>query len=254
MPYEKVKHWVIASMMRYKEYKNPPKDVPYTEIPIIINNFNRLEYLLILLNGLEKRGYTNIHILDNQSDYPPLLDFYKTTKHKVHFLDKNYGFRALWKSGLYHEFKGNYFVYSDADLEIVDECPDNFLKFFRDTLENDKWCAKVGFSLKIDDLPDHYSLKQEVINWEKQYFKKPKGEFYKAPIDTTFALYRPYSFKHLRAHEAYILRAKPPYEVRHLPWYVDSNNLSDEEQYYIKTTQEISWAKKLEDDLSDSES
>ncbi len=95
---EKIKYLIISFIMYIRELISPPKDISYLDIPIIINNFNRLEYLKILLDGLENRNYTNIYILDNQSTYPPLLEFYKKTKHKVIFLEKNYGFRALWKS------------------------------------------------------------------------------------------------------------------------------------------------------------
>ena len=58
-------------------------------IPIIINNRNRYTFLLQLIEALELRGYTNIHILDNDSDYPPLLEYYARTKHSVHFLNAN---------------------------------------------------------------------------------------------------------------------------------------------------------------------
>lgn len=235
--------------MYIKESATPPKHIHYSEIPIIINNFNRLEYLQKLLDGLEQRGYQNIHILDNQSTYTPLLDFYKTTKYKVHFLDKNYGFRALWKSKLYHKFKGNFFVYTDSDLEILEDCPNDFLEYFREELIKNRFFSKIGFSLKIDDLPDHYSLKDEVIKWETQFYKNKKGNLYKAAVDTTFALYRPFSFKHLRSKHANCYRTALPYQMRHLPWYVDHNNLSEEELFYLKTTQVDSWVKKLENEI-----
>lgn len=233
--------------MLLKEFLRAPKEVHYTEIPIIINNFNRLDYLKTLLKGLEKRGYTNIFILDNQSTYEPLLEFYKTTKHEVVFLKENYGFRALWRSGLYKKFMGNFFVYTDPDLEIIDECPDNFLDFFRTKLLQNKFALKVGFSLKIDDIPDWYPLKQKVLDWEGPHYAKPTkdGELLKAPIDTTFALYRPFTFKHIRSEHAQIFRAPFPYQMKHLPWYVDPKNLSDEDRYYIEITDPRSWMKKM---------
>ena len=43
------------------------------EIPIIINNFNRLTTLRLLTETLTACGYTNIYILDNASTYPPLV-------------------------------------------------------------------------------------------------------------------------------------------------------------------------------------
>lgn len=44
----------------------------WNQIPIIINNFNRLHYLTQLIDSLEKRGVKNIHILDNNSTYVTL--------------------------------------------------------------------------------------------------------------------------------------------------------------------------------------
>ena len=244
MIFEKIKHLVISLIMRFLEFLYPPKDIKYSKIPIIINNFNRLDYLKKLLCSLENRECENIIILDNKSTYPPLLEFYKQTKHRVIFLNKNYGYRALWKSGIYKQFIHNFFVYTDSDLEIIDTCPANFMAFFKKTLQRNKSCKKVGFSLKIDDIPKHYKLKKEVINWEKKFYENKKGDmFFKAPIDTTFAMYQPYSFKHTASNIPLMLRTEVPYQMRHLPWYVDSTNLSEEEKNYLKTTKVKNWVK-----------
>ena len=55
--------------------------------------------------------------------------------------------------------------------------------------------CKVGFALRIDDLPQHYPLKEKVIKWEKQFWTKKVNKtdnIYYAEIDTTFALYKPF--------------------------------------------------------------
>ena len=72
------------------------RDIPYKEIPIVINNFNRLETLLKLLHSLEVRGYKNIYIIDNGSSYPPLLDYYRECPYTVYLLHKNVGHLAVW--------------------------------------------------------------------------------------------------------------------------------------------------------------
>lgn len=248
---EKVKFFLVSFIMLAKAFFSPPKKIHYTEIPIIINNFNRLEYLKRLIKSLEKREYKNIIILDNQSTYPPLLEFYKQTDYKVIILDKNYGFRALWKSGIYQQFKRNYFVYTDSDLEIIDECPNDFLLVFRDILIQNKWYLKIGFSLKIDDLPDENILKDEVIAWEKKFYETPINSIlYKAPIDTTFALYRPFSFKHTSSNLAKVFRTAFPYQAKHLPWYIHTNKLSEEEKYYMETTKVKSWTNKIKEKIN----
>ena len=75
----------------------PSKISDARDIPIIINNYNRLTMLKKLIDSLTSRGYTNIVILDNQSTYPPLLEWYAECQFEVIRLPKNYGFKALWK-------------------------------------------------------------------------------------------------------------------------------------------------------------
>ena len=66
---------------------------------------------------------------------------------------------------------------------------------------------------------------------------------YKAEIDTTFALYKPFcGGKADLYHQTF--RTGFPYVIKHLPWYEDSGNLSEEEIYYINSvTQSTHWAK-----------
>ena len=72
-------YYRVVSFLYYLiELISPPEIVDYKEIPIIINNFNRLDTLQKLIASLEIRGYRNIYIIDNLSTYPPLLDYYKS--------------------------------------------------------------------------------------------------------------------------------------------------------------------------------
>lgn len=209
------------------------------EIPVVINNFNRLDCLKELLAALESRGYSNLIILDNASTYPPLLDFYTTCPYRLIRLQKNVGHMAIWQTEEGKEFLDDYYVYTDPDVVPVEECPDNFLEYFLKILENYPAVAKVGFSLKLDDIPEFYQKKTEVITWESQNFKHLIAEgLYNASIDTTFALYRPNAGGDWKSKA---IRTGPPYSARHLPWYVDEHFLSEEELYYRKTRkQEIS--------------
>lgn len=225
----------------------PPEEVDYRDIPIIINNFNRLEMLKQLIAGLVKRGYRNIHIIDNLSTYPPLLEYYETCPHTVYRLDRNIGMNALWLSGLYKKFRRNYFAYTDSDVVPVEECPDDFLGFFRTILRKRRFASKVGFSLKIDDIPDHYAMKEDVIKWETRFWDaKVEGELlYRAPIDTTFALYRPRGKRKHANNNIEMYRTAYPYTARHLPWYIDSRNPDDENRYYMERARyTIYWTKK----------
>ena len=212
----------------------PSKITDYKQIPIIINNRNRITFLLQLISSLEKKGYSNIFIIDNNSTFPTLLEYYAKCPYHVFRLKQNAGHLALWKTDIYKKFINDYYVYTDPDVVPIDECPDDFLSFFKDTLEKYKFAQKVGFSLKIDDLPDCYSKKDEVINWEKQYFEtKVEDHLYLAQVDTTFALYRPWANNGAN-YCVQTFRTAYPYSVRHMPWYINSSNLPEEEQYYIE--------------------
>lgn len=210
------------------------RDIPYKEIPIVINNFNRLETLLKLLYSLEVRGYKNICIIDNGSSYPPQLDYYRECPYTVYLLHKNVGHLAVWETGIYKQFTDSYFAYTDSDLEIHPDCPDDFMEKFVSLLKKYPKALKAGFSICIDDLPDCYLLKDKVRAWESQFWKQEvEPNVFLAPIDTTFAVYKPYFKGELIDFDYVYFRTGFPYSVRHLPWYVDSGNLSEEERYYI---------------------
>lgn len=220
-----LKRWILSLIY-------PSKITDARQIPIIINNRNRLEYMLQLIYALEARGYTNIYIIDNNSTFPPLLNYYEECKYHVFRLKENVGHLAMWDTDIYKQFIRDYYIYTDADVVPVDECPEDCIELFWKTLKSNPRVQKVGFSLKIDDLPDHFDKKKDVIEWEKQYYqKKGKGNFYIGFIDTTFAMYRPFMRAGLGA---LMYRAGFPYQARHMPWYVDSKNLSEEELYYIE--------------------
>lgn len=222
------RYYYMLEIIFPTKIKNPKN------IPIIINNFNRLTCLKRLIDSLEKKGYSNIYIIDNASTYPPLLEYYSQSPYSIFRLKNNIGYLALWQTDIYKQFKNDFYVYTDPDVVPIEECPDNFMEVFLHSLQKHKYAKKVGFSLKINNLPDCFDLKEEVIKWEKQYFKNKIDDLlYRAPIDTTFALYRP---RTKGGSNSYIpmYRTAYPYEAEHLPWYVDSKNLSKEDIYYIQ--------------------
>ena len=84
------------------------KKINYKDIPIIINNYNRLEMLTKLIHSLESKGYHNLYIIDNQSTYPPLLEYYTRLPYPVYMLNKNVGHLSLWETGIFKQFKDSY--------------------------------------------------------------------------------------------------------------------------------------------------
>lgn len=219
-------------------YKRVSVDVKENEfdqndIPIFIISFNNLTYLKNTIKNLENYKLSNIHIIDNNSEYPPLLDFLKTLPYKVHMLDKNWGHRVLWDSHLFDDYVFNQmYVVTDPDLEINPELPNNFLYQMYRILVQFPNITKVGFGIKIDDLPKS-ELNDKVLLWEKQFWcnKQPDDEFelYRANVDTTFALYRPGKIRRYNFYTG--LRIAGNFCAKHLPWYGDC----EEKSYYQKT-------------------
>ncbi|TWR25376.1 glycosyltransferase [Mucilaginibacter achroorhodeus] len=216
-------------------------------IPIIIINYNQLHTVEMLINSLTIRGYYNIHILDNNSDYEPLLAFYRTTNANVIRLNYNYGHMALWRiSTVNKKFSEGYYAVTDADIVPDENCPDDFMSKFIDILDQHPGVTKAGFGLRIDDIPEHYQLKQKVIDWERKYWTTEISPgLYDADIDTTFALYRPYNNL---IHRNFLsgIRTASPYLARHLSWYQCTDTLTNEQLHYIKTANiSNSWSLKL---------
>jgi len=202
-------------------------------VPIVLNSFNRLTYLRRVVDALKSRGYSNLYVIDNASTYQPLLDYYASEGLRVFHLDRNVGYLALWTTPVGVHFTGDYYVYSDSDIEPAPDCPADFVARFREGLDRDPAVGKVGFGLRIDDLPESYALRDRVIEHEKRVASAAKGNaFYPAAIDTTMALYRPSA---VGGSWLPALRTAAPYVARHLPWYEDSAHPSAEERFYLDT-------------------
>jgi hypothetical protein len=214
------------------------------DIPVIINNFNRLTCLQHQIAWLEAAGMRNIYIIDNASTYPPLLNYYQEISHTVYLLNRNIGFLALWKTILFQKFRDDYYIYTDPDIIPDEHCPLDAVNYFFKLLQKYSNIDKVGFGLKIDDLPEHYPLKEKVQSWESKFWaNEVEPNVYAAPIDTTFALYRTGS---MGGSELSALRTGGLYSARHLSWYINPSQLPDDEKYYIqKAGYSSSWISEL---------
>lgn len=205
-------------------------EVRFQDIPIIINNRNRLTTLVALIEWLERAGMQRIFVLDNASTYVPLLEYYRVSKHPVVHLRDNVGFLALWETAVWHEFADGYYVYTDADIVPDQDCPPDLVGRLLEVLDQYPDLEKAGPGLRIDDIPDANHLKKEIQAAEARFWSTPAGPgVFDAEIDTTFALYRPFA---RGGYWAKAFRTGPPYVARHLPWYIDSSAVDAEEQYY----------------------
>ncbi|MFX4377398.1 hypothetical protein ABTA44_20315, partial [Acinetobacter baumannii] len=83
----------------------------------------------------------------NNSTFPPLLEYYKQISFKVYYLDKNVGFCALWDTPIFNNFKDQYYVYTDSDVVISDDCPEDFLCWLQYLLYKYNHIDKVGLGI-----------------------------------------------------------------------------------------------------------
>ncbi len=210
-------------------------------MPVFINCRDRLTPLAELVAWLERAGQEEIYLIDNDSAYEPLLEWYERTPHAVIRLGENIGHFALWKADdVFDLTRGRKFVYSDPDVVPDPHCPLDAIARFDELLERFPKLNKAGFGLRIDDIPDWYPHRDAVITWEEQQWRWPVGRgAYFAAIDTTFALYRAGA----GARPADAIRTGPPYVARHTSWYVNPDELSEEEAFYRdRASASTNWA------------
>lgn len=201
----------------------------FYNIPIFIISYNRTETLRLCVERFMQDGYKNIIILDNASTNKEHLKYLKSLPCKVCFLEKNYKSRVLWECGLFKEIiDKEYYVLTDPDVLPIKQCPTNYVEEFFQILQQYPEKTKAGFSLKLDDLPEDYIFKYDIIRFESFYWENRlpyKFTIYDAPIDTTFALYRPMQEGWDYKKQFYNgIRTGGQYIARHLGWYPNQYN------------------------------
>ena len=208
-------------------------------IKAIIVNRNLLTTLQNTIEFLKKEDRVNeIHILDNQSTYPPLLDYYKKAPVKVHYLKGNYGPQHAWDSKFTDIRDADYYIVTDPDC-TYDGVPADWLDKMLAVRED-----KVGFSLEINDLPDT-EIGRAAKEHESKYWTVPHNHGWSADVDTTFALYA----KGVRfTYDA--VRLDRPYTIKHEPWYITKENITPEWRYYLDNITPVStWGIRIKDGI-----
>jgi len=198
-----------------------------------IINFNRLELPSRLADFAAETPGVKPVFLDNNSTYPPLLEYYKTCPHEVLKLGFNYGSAAPWhpKAGVLDHFdlRGG-FIVTDPDLGI-DHMPSDWLHELQTGLDRHAGVCKSGFGLMVDDLPDteigRAARKNQKIEWSHPL---DGGRYFRSSIDTTFCLCR------TRLHDFPAVRTNAPYLARHVPWYYTClEDVPEDEVYYLRS-------------------
>lgn len=216
----------------------PLKGLPWREVPIVINSFNRYSSLSRLIEWLIAAGHRNITIIDNASTYKPLIAYLaqveSDSKVRVIHLGGNFGHKALWDCNILSRLRiDTEFVYTDPDIVPSSSCPKDLVRELQSILREDRSLSKAGPALRLDDIPSHYRFKDDAISAERPFWLRPaaRGAFL-APIDTTFALYRPHSHHELRGKA---IRTGWPYLASHEGWFINHDHPNDEDQHYFAT-------------------
>ena len=216
-------------------------------IPVFINNYNRfttLRFQIDWLNSIEDK--VSIIIVDNNSDYVPLLEYYKSLNYhnvQVAYLGINSCLQGIGYLLRKHR-KIEKYVVTDPDLLPYTETPGNIISHLEKILDNYPSFNHVGLSLEIKDIPLTNPLRERIMHHESQYWppraKKINEELLIAPIDSTFAMYRKTSNFFLRFPA---IRTNRPYTLKHMDWYISKENPTDEMTYYMKTCKAVAtWA------------
>jgi hypothetical protein len=211
----------------------------YRDVPIFINNFNRLDIgFRDLLVWLQRAGQRSIAVIDNNSTYKPLLQFYDSgamTGIQLIRSAENLGHEAIWKLGLHNRADGLPFIYTDPDVVPDHQCPLDLVRKMCEVFVRYAPC-KVGPAIRIDDIPATFDQRDHMRFCESDYWLRryPEGDCWNAPIDTVFAVYACGWGRWPLADQGGVqhVRLDFPYVVRHIPWYSQSDNLSAEERYY----------------------
>jgi hypothetical protein len=67
---------------------------------------------------------------------------------------------VFWKNKeIFNTYSKGYYVVTDSDIVPNKNCPSDFLLHFKTILDKHYSLSKVGFSLKIDDIPNSNSNK-----------------------------------------------------------------------------------------------
>lgn len=180
-----------------------------------------------------------IIIVDCDSAYQPLLEWYRSLRDVRVIREKNLGNRAVWK----HCRDGFPYFVSDSDLDLTG-VPKDFLVRLRQKLWKEDRIIKAGLALRIDDLPDHYPHKADVIHWESQFWQDGK-EWHHAEIDTTAAMYRG---GHKFTGFGPALRLGGEYAAKHVLWYLDPEKLPEDWRFYLRRLQHgasLGWSPRL---------
>ncbi len=214
----------------------------YRDTPCFINNFCNLNRgFRQLLEWLRRADMTQVAVIDNNSTYQPLLDFYNSPAMDGIQLVRagaNLGHEAFWRLDFHllpAVTKFGRYILTDPDVVPDANCPLDLVRKMHEVA--DRYApAKIGPAIRIDNIPPTFAQRDHMRFCESSYWlrKYPEDDCWEAPIDTTLALYSAGWTRWPLAEQGGVrhIRLDFPYVIEHRSWYEDSANLSAESRYY----------------------
>jgi hypothetical protein len=187
------------------------------DIPILIISFNRERCLEQLVDWLRAAGQRRIFVIDNASDWPPLLRLLdRLEREGVHILRlaQNHGHRVVWEQDILARLGiDTEYVLTDPDVIPVRACPRDLIGHLHRVLGREPEVHRVGPGICMENIDDAFAHKAVAKSWEQQFWTRPATPgLFVAPIDTTMALYRPGA---LQKFNELTLRCGWPYLLKH---------------------------------------
>lgn len=199
-------------------------------IPVIINNRDLLTWPKAMVERISRyEGVGDIIIVDNDSSYSPLLEWYNTNPCKI-VRCSNLGHAGAWISGTVAKLGSSVYVVTDGDLGL-DDTPDNTLLHLKDILTTIS-PDKVGLGLNWEIVEEKSPYYNRLNLYEKGRWESSRvinNVYMDVAIDTTFAMYN---------SSLYFIggaSTPSPYIARHYPWELSIEEIrsNPEFKYYL---------------------
>jgi len=224
-------------------------------IPIFIISFNRLTVLRRAVRSFRRLvPWTDLVILDNASDYPPLLEWYRWFERRGGTVlpgppigdDPDGLSEAAERIEAFKRTRPcEYYAVTDSDVSLETARRD-VLDIYATLLDRHPDQTVAGPMLRIRDIPSFYPAREwAFFHHKRQFWSEPPRHFLQwknrriwyqiSGIDTTFALMRG---DHVFRRAQPGIRVYHPCEALHLDWYLDPKNLADDQRLYLERASE----------------
>lgn len=230
-------------------------------IPIFIITCDRVEMLRESMQSYCDRieTPTEFIIIDMGSTYPPMIEHLSEREKggvKIYRESKVNSRSELNKvnasiQDYFRTHPSSNYVVTDPDI-CFDDIKADILEVYAHLLKNLPEIVVVGPMLRIDDIPKHYPLRRRLLTNSRHkafherevyslFYNGGEIKFIYAKIDTTFGMYRAGSqWRRLQGG----VRVLAPYSAKHLDWYIDPENIPEDQRHYMQNASRVAhWSK-----------